>query len=71
MQSPYAERVEKRREPQPDEIELIMQQMQTLNVEKNEVEIHPVDEKTKIRLLRWMIDDVKLLGSQIGVPKLL
>ena len=45
--------------------------MQTLNVEKNEVEIHPVDEKTKIRLLRWMIDNVKLLGAQIGVPKLL
>ena len=45
--------------------------MQTLNVEKNAFEIHPVDEKTKVRLMRWLVDDVKLISNQLSVPKLL
>ena len=46
-----------------DDIDQIMQQMQTLNVEKNEVEVQPVDEKTKVKLLRWLVDDVKLISN--------
>ena len=45
--------------------------MQTLNVEKNEEEIHPVDEKTKFRLLRWLIDDIKLISNQVNPAKLI
>lgn len=37
--------------------------MQTLNVERKEVEVHPVDEKTKFKLLRWLIEDIKLLSN--------
>lgn len=48
-----------------------MQQMQTLNVEKKEVEIHPVDEKTKTKILKWLIEDVKLISSQVSPVKLL
>ena len=40
-----------------------MMQMQTLQVEKNEFEVHPVDERTKVRILRWLIDDVKLINA--------
>ena len=46
-----------------DDIDQIMQQMQTLNVEKNEVEVQPVDEKTKVKLLHWLVDDVKLISN--------
>ena len=45
--------------------------MQTLNVEKNEVEIHPVDEKTKNKLLKWLVDDIKLISNQVNPAKLL
>jgi len=48
-----------------------MQQMQTLNVEKNEVEIHPVDEKTKNKILKWLVEDVKLISNQVSTAKLL
>ena len=54
-----------------DDIDQIMRQMQTLDVEKNEVEIHPVDEKTKHKLLRWLIEDVKLISNQVNPQKLI
>ena len=40
-----------------------MMQMQTLQVEQNQVEVHPVDEKTKVRIVRWLIEDVKLINA--------
>ena len=48
-----------------------MRQMQTLQVEKNRDEVHPVDEKTKVRVTRWLTDEVKLIGNHISLPKLL
>lgn len=48
-----------------------MLQMQTLQVERNEIQVHPIDEKTKVRVLRWLIDDVKLISNHLSVPKLL
>ena len=45
--------------------------MQTLQVERNAVEVHPVDEKTKVKVIRWLVDDVKLISNQLSVPKLL
>ena len=56
---------------QVDDIEQIMQQMQTLNIEKKELMVHPVDEKTKIRVIRWLVDDVKLISNQLNLQKLL
>ncbi len=46
-----------------DDIEQIMEQMQTLNVEKRELMVHPVDEKTKLRVIRWLVEDVKLISN--------
>lgn len=48
-----------------------MQQMQTLDVEKKDFEIHPVDEKTKVKVIRWLANDVKLISSQLNFAKLL
>ena len=45
--------------------------MQTLSVSQNQFEVHPVDEKTKVRLLRWLIDDIKLLGNHLQFQKLI
>ena len=45
--------------------------MQTLNIEKKDVEIQPVDEKTKFRLIRWLIDDVKLISNMVNPVKLI
>ena len=47
-----------------------MEQMQELNVEQKETEIQPVDEKTKYRLIKWLQEEVKLIGSQITPQKL-
>ena len=33
--------------------------------------MHPVDEKTKIKLLRWLIEDIKLLSNQVNPSKLI
>ena len=44
--------------------------MQELKVEKKEVEIQPVDERTKYRIIKWLQEDVKLIGSQITAQKL-
>lgn len=54
-----------------DDIEQIMEQMQTLNVEKRELMVHPVDEKTKLRVIRWLVEDVKLISNQLNSQKLL
>lgn len=48
-----------------------MEQMQTLNVERKEVEVQPVDEKTKLKLIRWLIDDIKLISNQVNPAKLI
>ena len=45
--------------------------MQTLDVQKNDLEIHPVDEKTKVRILRWLINDIKLISNQLNFTNLL
>ena len=47
-----------------------MKQMQELKIEKNEFEIHPVDERTKIRLITWLQEEVKLIGTQVTVQQL-
>ena len=44
-----------------------MEQMQKLQIEKKEVEIHPVDERTKLRVIAWLQEEVKLIGTQISV----
>ena len=33
--------------------------------------MHPVDEKTKVRIVRWLIEDVKLINAQLSMQKLL
>ena len=35
------------------------------------MEIQPVDEKTKFRLIRWLIDDVKLISNMVNSLKLI
>ena len=49
----------------------IMGQMRTLNVSQNQHVVHPVDDKTKAKLLRWLIEDVKLLGSHLNFHNLM
>ena len=58
-------------QPQHDDIDQIMDQMQTLNVKKNEVEVQPVSEKTKVKVLRWLVDDVKLISASLSISKLI
>ena len=36
----------------------------------NELKVQPVDDRTKLKILRWLIEDVKLLGQQNSVIKL-
>lgn len=35
------------------------------------MEIQPVDEKTKFKLIRWLIDDVKLISNMVNTLKLI
>jgi hypothetical protein len=35
------------------------------------MEITEVDERTKLRLLRWLIDDVKLINGSLSIQKLI
>ena len=44
--------------------------MQELRVEKKELEVQPVDERTKYKIIKWLQEDIKLIGSQITAQKL-
>ena len=45
--------------------------MQELNVEKKDVEVQPVDERTKYKLIKWLQEEVKLIGNQITPQQLI
>ena len=43
-----------------------MEQTQELKIAQEAIEIKPVDEKTKYKLIKWLQEDVKLIGNQIA-----
>ena len=44
--------------------------MQRLSIEREAIVVVPVDEKCKVRLTKWLQDDVLLLGVHLTVESL-